>query len=339
MDNNEVLSFSTSDYSDQPENSFEQESVNNEVENLPTDDSVSNGTTDGVDNVGNEGSDTTDTLPNDAAQTEPTNQVDDNAVRNTQSTTDLFKVKANGTEYELTLDELTNLASKGIDYSKKTTAIKPYRKMVDAIASNGVSEEDLNLLIDLKKGKKEALSRLIATNNIESYDLPEDTSDYTPTDYGKTEEVQAIQDIVARLSGDTENFNVTKSFIENFDKKSMSFVYSNPAVIEGIYTDVTSGVYPEALKEAEKLAALDGGVRPILDYYIEASTKIYQKKGQQLNTEVRHTEILKEDKTKRAKQASLPKSSPTSKRTYTIGELMDEVDDEHLAWRKSVGIF
>ena len=45
---------------------------------------------------------------------------------------DLYTIKANGKEYDMSIDELKQMASKGMDYVKKTTALKLYRTMIAA---------------------------------------------------------------------------------------------------------------------------------------------------------------------------------------------------------------
>ena len=62
-----------------------------------------------------------------------------------------YKIKANGLEYDFTIDEMQMLASKGMDYTKKMQVIAPYRKTIDAIQENGITQDDINLFIVIKK--------------------------------------------------------------------------------------------------------------------------------------------------------------------------------------------
>ena len=153
---------------------------------------------------------------------EPVANNEDSTPESVATTPDtLYKIKANGKEFEMTLDELKQTASKGMDYLKKTTALKPYRTMIAAMEENKVSPEDINLLIDLKKGNKEAIAKLIKENEVDVYDLPE-ANDYKPQEYRQSETALEMKEVLSTISKDAE-FSRTSEIYNAFDDQTKAF--------------------------------------------------------------------------------------------------------------------
>ena len=72
--------------------------------------------------------------------------------------TPVHKFKANGKEYTFTPEEMMaqfpKVFGQAMDYTKKTQALKPWRKTIDAIESANLSHDQINLMIDVFKGSK-----------------------------------------------------------------------------------------------------------------------------------------------------------------------------------------
>ena len=215
-----------------------------------------------------------ETSDNNTQNTEqPVANNEDSTPESVTTTTDtLHRIKANGKEFDMTLDELKQAASKGMDYLKKTTALKPYRTMIAAMEENKVSPEDINLLIDLKKGNKEAIAKLIKENEVDVYDLPE-SNDYTPKEYRVSETALDIQEVLSTISKDAE-FSRTSEIYAAFDEQTKAFLNEDPSRIAGLHNDIKSGVFDKVLPLAEKKAMIDGYNAPFLQYYLQAGQEI-----------------------------------------------------------------
>ena len=78
--------------------------------------------------------------------------------------TPVHKFKANGKEYSFTPEEMMEqfpkIFGQAMDYTKKTQALKPWRKTIDAIESARLGHDDINLMIDVFKGDKNAIAEL-----------------------------------------------------------------------------------------------------------------------------------------------------------------------------------
>lgn len=254
---------------------------------------------------------------------EPVANNEDSTPESVATTPDtLYKIKANGKEFEMTLDELKQTASKGMDYLKKTTALKPYRTMIAAMEENKVSPEDINLLIDLKKGNKEAIAKLIKENEVDVYDLPE-ANDYTPQEYRQSETALEIKEVLNTISKDAE-FSRTSEIYAAFDDQTKAFLNEDPSRIVGLHNDVKTGVFDKVLPLAEKKAMIDGYNAPFLQYYLQAGQEILNANNRPIQTEQKQY-VPPENRANKI-AAGLP-SSRGDKKTV-IDYLDEEISDE-----------
>lgn len=254
---------------------------------------------------------------------EPVANNEDSTPESVATTPDtLYKIKANGKEFEMTLDELKQTASKGMDYLKKTTALKPYRTMIAAMEENKVSPEDINLLIDLKKGNKEAIAKLIKENEVDVYDLPE-ANNYTPQEYRQSETALEMKEVLSTISKDAE-FSRTSEIYDAFDEQTKAFLNEDPSRIVGLHNDVKTGVFDKVLPLAEKKAMIDGYNAPFLQYYLQAGQEILNANNRPIQTEQKQY-VPPENRANKI-AAGLP-SSRGDKKTV-IDYLDEEISDE-----------
>lgn len=244
-----------------------------------------------------------------------------------------YKIKANGLEYDFTIDEMQMLASKGMDYTKKMQTIAPYRKTIDAIQENGITQDDINLFIDIKKGNKEALATLVKNMNIDVYDLPTEEINYTPTQYGKDESMLALQDTISRLRQEPEFERTHQAFLAMDENSKLAFV-NNPSNLEGLHEDIKNGVYDVVMPKAMKAAMLDSYRRPVLDYYLIQGQEYYKNLNESLKAQ-EQAKAVKQAEINQAKvAASLPQQRMDKK---TVTDYLDEEnDEEYYKWLKSV---
>ena len=254
---------------------------------------------------------------------EPVANNEDSTPESVATTPDtLYKIKANGKEFEMTLDELKQTASKGMDYLKKTTALKPYRTMIAAMEENKVSPEDINLLIDLKKGNKEAIAKLIKENEVDVYDLPE-ANDYKPQEYRQSETALEMKEVLNTISKDAE-FSRTSEIYAAFDDQTKAFLNEDPSRIVGLHNDIKTGVFDKVLPLAEKKAMIDGYNAPFLQYYLQAGQEILNANNRPIQTEQKQY-VPPENRANKI-AAGLP-SSRGDKKTV-IDYLDEEISDE-----------
>ena len=259
--------------------------------------------------------------------------------------------KANGQDFEFTPDEVVEqfetVFGQAMDYTKKMQQIAPYRKMISALETEGVTQDQLNMAIDALKGDKGAIETLLKAHDIDAYDLGKDeegASPYTPTSYGKDETTMAIQEIADKISGDPE-YKITVDVVDNqWDSKSRETFSSNPEMIQGLHNDIKSGVYDKVAPAAMKMKVLDGNRKSDVEYYVLAGQQMQQaQQGQQSQNTVDQLNQQTQDAVQNADQASSEaqkKRSASSTRTRadrkTVVDYLDGDDETYDAWYKNL---
>lgn len=271
-----------------------------------------------------------------------------------------FKVKANGQEFEFTPDEVMQQFPKvfgqAMDYTKKLQAIKPWRKTIDAIEQAELGHEDINLMIDVLSGDKDAIAEVLKRTSVDALDLNTEESNYIAKDYGRDESTLAIKDVLDDISRDKE-FEVTQTILtKQWDKASFEKLGEDPKMLKGLHIDVQSGMYDTIAPIANKLKVYDGATRSDLDYYLDASRQYYaelsradaqaasakqaeQQRAQEQQNAAKIAEV-KQAQTKRAatKKASAKRRAAAPVKTRasssSVGQIIDDSDEAFAAWYK-----
>ena len=293
-------------------------------------------------------------------QTDNTEKDSDKVVQPTQ---EILKVKANGQDYEFTLDEMKSqfgsIFAKAQDYTKKTQALKEYRKTIDIVQNAGLSDNDLNLFADVLKGDKDAIAAVLKRTGVDALDLDTENVNYAPKNYGRNDTELAIKDIVDDISADKE-YVITHNILEKqWDSKSREKFIEDPNMIKGLHIDVKSGLYDKLNPIMQKLKIYDGATRSDLDYYFmahkqfmdsqrDASSKAEKAELARVENQAKVAEAEKVStvKAKMAQQVATKEASvkrkaaaPTKKAVGTskINYLNDDPsDDEVEEWFKNI---
>lgn len=198
--------------------------------------------------------------------------------------TPVHKFKANGREYSFTPEEMMEqfpkIFGQAMDYTKKTQALKPWRKTIDAIESAKLGHDDINLMIDVFKGDKNAISELIKRTGVDTLDLDTENSKYVPKDYGRDDTALAIKDIVDEISADKEYETTHRILSKEWDEKSFSELTKDPELIRLLHVDVKSGMYDKVQPIAEKMKVFDRGRQSDLDYYKAAAQEYFRAEAE-----------------------------------------------------------
>lgn len=221
--------------------------------------------------------------------------------------TQSFKLKANGKEYEITEQEMKEqfprIFGQAMDYTKKMQAIKPWRKTIDAIEQAKLNHEDINLMIDVLKGDKDAIAEVIKRTDIDVLDLNMDESKYVAKDYGRDDTTLAIKDILDDISRDPEYVKTESILGREWDDASWKMLSSDPEKIRLLHIDVKSGVYDRLQPIMEKLKVYDGGKKTDLEYYAEAAQSYSNSIKQQEMIRMEQERIRAENEARLQEQA------------------------------------
>ena len=207
--------------------------------------------------------------------------LEDDIVDEAQKEHQELAFKANGREYKFTQDEIMaqfpKIFGQAMDYTKKTQAMKPWRKTIDAIEEAKLGHNDINLMIDVMKGNKEAIAEVLKRTGVDSLEIDTENSKYTPNDYGRDDKALAIKDIIEEISVDREYETTHKVLSKEWDEKSFNKMTDNPELIRLLHNDVKSGTFDKVQAVAEKIKVFDRGLKTDLEYYELASMEIAQQ--------------------------------------------------------------
>jgi hypothetical protein len=167
----------------------------------------------------------------------------------------LAPFKANGKEMKVeTVDEARQLMQMGANYNKKMSALKPSMKTLKLLENNDLLGEDkLSFLIDLHKGDKGAIQKLVKDSGIDTLDFDaESESEYKPETYTVDDREMVLDEVLERIQ-DTPTYTETIDVVSNkWDEASKQHVANNPTALETINTHMASGVYARVIAEVEK---------------------------------------------------------------------------------------
>ncbi len=261
-----------------------------------------------------------DSSDNDGSNEEDTSNSDDNlSEESVQPEQKKSKFKANGLEYEFTQEEIMKafptVFGQAMDYTKKMQALKPWRKTIDAIEQANLTNEDLNLAIDVLKGDKEAIGELLKRTGVDALELEVEDNNYVPKDYGRDEATLELNDVINKISADPEYSKTQRVLGEEWDDASWNALATNPRNIEAFHVDVKTGVFDKVQPIANKLKLYDGGTKSDLDYYKEAGRIYYAnleaEKVRQTTPKV--TDVQKEAEINRVKAEEIKRANVRQK--------------------------
>ena len=243
----------------------------------------------------------------------------------------IFKpFKANGkTIAPRNAEDVISLMQMGANYTKKMQLMAPMKRAVESLNKAGINEEELNFLIDIHNGDKEAIKNLLKKNEIDPIDLDIEDTKYIPKNNiasdADVEFSETLMDIESSLPKIQEILNKT------WDSKSKQLVLKDPQLMRALHQEIEMGRFDEVQQrlEIEKTFGRYKGVSDI-EAYIDLVTKMVNEKARTPVAETKHVERQPEtttksipDKTKAAPIRSKPKnqgSSLTVKDLFSMSE-------------------
>jgi hypothetical protein len=194
---------------------------------------------------------------------------------------DLFKkgIKASGVERTVRdAEHLKTLVRIGLSANENNRKIKPYLKQLRSLEQAGVSlaDDDLNFLVDVMKGDKDAVKELVrhrlqlGEEELQSwYDEGNDDSTYVPKDHVISDSRFQLEEILNEIKP-TETYSKTVDFITTIDDDGKVLISEHPELVKLLNDDMENGIFQKALDEAH--FRMDRGLLPkqsILQSYIQ----------------------------------------------------------------------
>ncbi len=254
-------------------------------------------------------------------------------------------IPVNGMNVRATMEELEAGFKKGMNYTQKMQEIAPHRKDMNLMTEHGLSTDDLNLLIEAKKGNKDALGKLLANAKVDVLDLDTEASqDYTPENYAKEVPNVEMEQIKNEILADAEFAPVVENALQSMPEDMYQMVSSDARGMNSLYSDMKSGMYAKVMPEVLKQQALYGVKEPTIQTYLNVAKQYFSdgsgepkpapaerapEPTQTVNTELNN---------KRRSAGTTPPASKTKPESYIQEDLKDMDEDEfEKAFQKMVG--
>jgi len=220
--------------------------------------------------------------------------------------------KANG--HEMTVknaDEVRRLMQMGANYNKKMAALKPSLKTVKLLDKHGLNDESkLSHLIDLSRGDKGAIQKLLKDHGVDPMDFDADEeSDYRPNTYTVDDREVELDEVLDSLQ-DTPTYSEVVDLISNkWDDASKQIIANSPRVLEVLNDQMANGVYERVSTEVERLRAF-GQLSGVSD--IEA----YKMTGDRMAAEGAFDDLAPQQRDNQQEQKRT-ESKPATRRART----------------------
>ena len=162
------------------------------------------------------------------------------------------KFKADGQEMQVrSAEDVIRLMQMGVNYSRRMQEMKPLRAQDAMLKQHGLNDPvKLSYLIDLSKGKPDAIQKLLKENNIDPLDIDTSkdpayqNSNYSP-DTKDVDFEEAIQNTLAAPNGQ-ELINDVNRMWDDVSKEALR---DQPDIFNNLLAQMDSGVYSKIKDE------------------------------------------------------------------------------------------
>ena len=245
----------------------------------------------------------------------------------------IFKpFKANGKEITpRNVDDVINLMQMGANYTKKMQVIAPMKKVIESLNKAEINEENLNFLIDVYKGDKEAIKKLLKKHSVDPIELDLDETNYVPKNNIVSDEDVEFSNVIDEIRDSLPKIqDIVKT---KWDNSSRDKLLSDPRLLRALHEEIQYGRFDkiQAQVEMEKMFGRYRGVSD-LDAYIDIVTKVVQQEAQQQQQPEPKVEPKPEPKVTRTipdkTKAAPTKTKSTTKSGYTAKDILSMSEED-----------
>ena len=246
--------------------------------------------------------------------------------------------KANGREIQVSnVQDVISMMQQGANYTKKMQKLKPLQKSAESLIRAGISDERLAFLIDLHKGDKNAIKRLLKDNKIDPTDIDTEEEDTYKPNIGNLATDEQVQFQNALLDIPENDMPKIRDILEKqWDSKSSNTILNNPKLLRDLAYEVTSGRFDkvQSLVETERTFGRYTDISD-LEAYQAVGNAMLMREMSNAQAAINNTNVNSNnsnDKSKHDKRKASPskgKSTP-SKASMTPEDLMEMSDEDFL---------
>ena len=201
---------------------------------------------------------------------------------------DIFKpFKANGKEITpKSVDDVISLMQMGANYTKKMQLMAPMKKAVESLNKAQINEEDLNFLIDVHNGDKEAIKKLLAKHEVDPIELDMENTNYVPKNNIASDDDVEYSDVLEDIQPSLPK--IQEILTKQWDAKSKSELLKNPQLMRALHEEIEMGRFDDvqAQLEIEKTFGRYKGKSDI-EAYIDLVSRLVAEQQSKATVETR----------------------------------------------------
>ena len=190
----------------------------------------------------------------------------------------IFKpFKANGKDITpRTVEDVVQLMQMGANYTKKMQLMAPLKKAAESLSRADIKEEDLNFLIDVHKGDKEAIKKLLTKHNVDPMELDLDSTNYVPKNNIVSDEDVEYSNILDDIRDSLPK--IQEIMTNTWDTRSKEALLKDPNLMRALHEEIAMGRFDnvQAQLEIEKTFGRYKGKSDV-EAYIDLVTKLAAK--------------------------------------------------------------
>lgn len=197
----------------------------------------------------------------------------------------IFKpFKANGKEIApKTVEDVISLMQMGANYTKKMQLMAPMKKAVESLNKASIGEEDLNFLIDVHKGDKEAIKKLLEKHKVDPLELDMESTNYVPKNNIASDEDVEFRDTMLDIQNSLPKIQEILS--KQWDAKSKDLLLKDPTLMKALHEEIEMGRFDEVQNrlELERTFGRYKGKSDV-EAYIDVVTKMVAEQAKSTET-------------------------------------------------------
>ena len=197
----------------------------------------------------------------------------------------IFKsFKANGKEIApKTVEDVISLMQMGANYTKKMQLMAPMKKAVESLNKASIGEEDLNFLIDVHNGDKEAIKKLLEKHKVDPLELDMESTNYVPKNNIASDEDVEFSDTILDIQNSLPKIQEILS--KQWDAKSKNLLLKDPTLMKALHEEIEMGRFDEVQNrlELERTFGRYKGKSDV-EAYIDVVTKMVAEQAKSTET-------------------------------------------------------
>lgn len=162
--------------------------------------------------------------------------------------------KADGKDFTVrSPEDAIRLMQQGVNYSRRMHELKPMKNLHRMLSDHGLADQNkLSFLIDISRGDKAAITKLLKDNNLDPMDLDiSSETGYQAKSYAGNPQDNAFRDALDATIATPEGQALVSEIHKTWDEASKLRLREDPSILGNLLEMKQSGVYGKIVGELE----------------------------------------------------------------------------------------